>query len=102
MPAKRLRKDHAANRERQAKRGHPEGAHTKRAKPHTLKPLETAMRNDLTFPRTMRDAFGHEGPAIQRFVDAVSSDNGDRLVFWGVLGGTALLVILALVRGVLV
>ena len=60
------------------------------------------MRNDdLTFPRTMRDAFGHEGPAIQQFVAAASGDNGDRLIFWAVLGGTAALVVLALVRGVL-
>ncbi len=59
------------------------------------------MKNDLTFARTLRDAFGHEGHAIQHFVDATSGDKGDRIVFWGILGGTAALVLFALVRGVM-
>jgi hypothetical protein len=49
----------------------------------------------------LRDAFGHEGPAIERFIGATSGDAGDRLVFWGILGMTAALVLFAVVRGVM-
>ncbi len=59
------------------------------------------MRNDITFPRTTRDAFGHDGHAIERFIGSHSGDAGDRMVFWGVLGGVAALALFALVRGVL-
>jgi len=61
----------------------------------------TRHTQNLTFPRTLREAFGHEGDAIQKFVAATSGDNGDRLVFWGVLAMTAALVVFALVRGVM-
>ena len=66
-----------------------------------MKPLETAMRNDLAFPRTMRAAFGHDGHAIERFIGSTSGDAGDRLVFWGVIGAVSALVLLGLVRWVL-
>jgi hypothetical protein len=38
-----------------------------------------------TFPRTMREAFGHEGPSVEYW----NSDRGDALVLWAVILGVA-------------
>lgn len=47
-----------------------------------------------TFPRTAREAFGHEGFAIQCF----PCDAGDALVFWVTIAGAAAVVLLGLAR----
>jgi hypothetical protein len=63
--------------------------HQHRPSPYRTGPLvaqcadiqEQKMNN--TFPRTIREAFGHEGPSVEYW----NSDRGDALVLWAVILG---------------
>jgi hypothetical protein len=43
-----------------------------------------------TFPRTTREAFGHEGPSVEYW----NADRGDALVLLAVLFGVAIMTVL--------